>query len=323
MLSFTDGKPIAIIKGGKYNSKIVYLDQEQKKENKIAIDDPYEYMEEDEIRGISRSKNINKMNAIEFAKLKRSILMNREPENDELNEVYKVMKKELPKKISKELNLYDDGIIQMIPNIDGSERLYVAGPTGSGKSYFISKYIEQFTKLFKDAPIYLFSDQDSDEVLDKFSPIRVKINESLLENPIKPEELSVPKIKNPTKPEDYDPVLVIFDDTDSIEDKKISVAVSLFRDTLLKRGRHFNLYTICSSHQITDYKNTRIILNEVSMITVFPKSGSTNGINRVLGTYCGLNSSQIKRIFDLPSRWVSIFKNYPMYVMYEKGIYLL
>ena len=318
MLNFSQGKPIAIIKGGVYNNQIVHVGEKSEEKIESKGKDPYEYFEEDEIRNLAKAKG-KKMTPLDFAKLKRSMLAGKEISGDEgLNQVRKNLAHRMPELERKTINIHDEGVVEKVPNPEESERIYICGPTGSGKSYQISKYVGQFKKMFKKSPIYLFSDQDSDEALDKHDVIRIALNESIIENPIQPDELA---IKN--KDETYLPSLVIFDDIDSITNKHISESVTNLRDTLLKRGRHFNVYTICTAHQCTNYKDSRVILNEVSSITVFPKSGSTNGIKRVLETYCGMNKKQVAEIFNLPSRWVTVNKNYPMYVLYEKGIYML
>ena len=52
-LNFVEGRPLAFVKGGKYSGKIVHLGDKKQK-----IEDPYEYIEEDEIR--SRRQNLYK-----------------------------------------------------------------------------------------------------------------------------------------------------------------------------------------------------------------------------------------------------------------------
>ena len=148
-----------------------------------------------------------------------------------------------------------------------------------------------------------------DEVLDKFNPTRIQINEELLENPIQPEELQNS--------------LVIFDDIDTIPDKKLNEAVRSLRDDLLETGRSYNIYMCNTSHQLMNYKHTRTLLNESTAVTFFPKSGSSYHIKRFLKEYCGLEKKQIQKILELPSRWVTINKVYPCFILYEKGAFLL
>ena len=58
-------------------------------------------------------------------------------------------------------------------------------------------------------------------------------------------------------------------------------------------------------------------------LTVFPKSGSSQQIRYCLKQYYGLNNKQINAILSLPSRWITIYKNYPMCVLYEKGAFVI
>ena len=139
---------------------------------------------------------------------------------------------------------------------------------------------------------------------------RIKINEELITHPLKSTDFP-------------DGSLCLFDDTDSIIDPKILKAVESLRNHLIRRGRHEGLYILVSNHMLSDYTKTRIILNECNAITIFPKSGAANGIRYTLKKYCGLTEPQISKIMGLNSRWVTIYKNYPMYVVYDKGAYLL
>ena len=49
-----------------------------------------------------------------------------------------------------------------------SERttMYVTGSAGSGKSYFVAKFCEEYHKTFKTNPIFLISENDNDPAFD-------------------------------------------------------------------------------------------------------------------------------------------------------------
>lgn len=309
MLTFgPKGKPIAIVKGGKNDGKTIRLiidDIDKKPENMIESNqDPLDYLTEDMIR--SKKK---KLSALDIVKIKHALTRKMRPFEDYLAEIYDSVKDKYQTTKMKEI-IINDGEILPYPVSDGtSERGYIAGPSGSGKSTCTSKYANLFKKLYPDRKLYIFSDVEEDEVLDKLDPIRIKLDEQIYENPIASGELANS--------------IVIFDDIDSIMDKKIKNAVETLRDSLLKRGRHENITVVCTSHQITNYKETRVVLGEANYITVFPRSGSTNGIQYVLKKYCGFNSDQIDKIMNLPSRWVSIYKTYPLYVIYNSGVYVV
>lgn len=202
----------------------------------------------------------------------------------------------------------DDTKLEPVNRNKETERLYVAGPTGSGKSTYCSQYIRNYLKENKGHRFFIFSAVNEDEVLDVFNPIRIVLDEEMME-PIDPELL-----RNS---------LCLFDDIDSIPNAKIKKTVQDLRDSLITRGRHENITTLSTSHLLSNYKETRVILNECSGITFFPKSGNAFAIDSVLKKYCGLNKNQIQEILNLDSRWVTVYKNYPMFVMSEHCVYLL
>ncbi len=305
MLTFKKkGRPIAVIAGGEHNKKLIYL-ADKADEKDIPKKDPMDYITEDDLR-----KHKKKMSVVEMLKLKKALEKRRAPKGGDLEDVYNKTIGQYGTSVMKEINIHDGEILPYpSPVKNQTFRHYISGPSGSGKSVWVSKYIDQFVKLYPDREIFIFSDVDEDEVLDKYDPIRIMLDASLYENPIQSEELV--------------DSLVIFDDIDSITDTKVKKAVASLRDSLLKRGRHENISVLVTSHQITNYSDTRVVLNEATSITIFPQSGSSHGIEYVLRKYCGLSKLQIKKVMELPSRWVSVFKNYPMFVVSSKSAYLL
>ena len=201
-----------------------------------------------------------------------------------------------------------DGKLQPLPNRDIIEKVYISAPSGAGKSTYAGKWVGEFTKMFKEDDIYLFSSITKDKVLDKYDPTRITLDNDLLNDPIEPSEI-------PNS-------LVIFDDTDTIRDRTMRRYMEILRDWILEQGRHFEIRMLITSHLLSNYTATRRILNEATSVVVFPKSGSgTFHIKNFLKTYCGFDKDQIKKFLNLPSRWVAIYRSYPQYVIYEKGAY--
>lgn len=202
-----------------------------------------------------------------------------------------------------------DGYIQHMPKMEGRECLYVAGPSGSGKSTYIANYARMYQLMFPGREIYLFSRLPKDAVIDQLRPIRVVMDSSLIDNPIEPEELANS--------------LVIFDDTDTIPDDKIKNAVLKLKNDLLEIGRHENISVAISSHKICDRNQTKTALNEAHTVTIFPQGGGAKDIVYLLQEYFGMPKRDVNAILRLPSRWVTLFKNYPQAVMYNRGAYVL
>jgi energy-coupling factor transporter ATP-binding protein EcfA2 len=208
------------------------------------------------------------------------------------------------------LNL-DDAKLQHIPDPECERSiLFITGPSGSGKSTYTSNYAKLYKKIFKKNNIYIFSALKDDPVLDVLQPKRFKIDkESILEDPIEVSDLSNS--------------LCIFDDIDSISDKSLKNAIYALLDSILTTGRHFSISCIITNHLPSSGHLTRQILNECHSVTYFPHSGNNGKLKKFLVDQIGLDNKLIIENKKCKSRWVTIFKNYPMVNMTEKTIKLL
>lgn len=276
MLSFNKGRDIAIIIGGKNNGKILKLDTDIYDDDYDINEDSLAYIDETFYR-----KNMKKPKLIEIEMLKKAIKKKNKPLDEEMLCAYNKAMNIINNKQNKELIIHD-GKLEPIPNLDKIERLYVAGPSDSGKSTYAAMYISNFLCLNPDKKFYIFSRVEKDDVLDELDPIRIVINDELLNNPISPEELQNS--------------IVLFDDIDTIQSKKLADIVRRLRDDLLETGRHEKAYVVAVSHQLLNYKHTRQLLNESTSVTFFPCSGSDYHIKRFLKTYCGLDETNINYI---------------------------
>ncbi len=206
-----------------------------------------------------------------------------------------------------------DGVLTPLPNIETRQIKYVCGPEGVGKSTYLRGYMKYYKEVYPKRDIFLFSRLPSDKAIDYLKPKRVKIDESLYENPIDIiEELPHGR-------------LIVFDDIDTVRDKKISAAISKLKNDILEVGRHNNIDTLISSHLINgnNRNDTRQILNSAHSLTVFPKGGNSYQINYALSKYFGLTKPQIEKIMKLPSHWATINKKYPPYVLHENSGFML
>lgn len=214
------------------------------------------------------------------------------------------------------IDIYD-GIFRQMPQIvlAGEDkgkmifRHYLAGPSQCGKSTYAASLIKEYKDYNKKNRVIIFSDTKKDAKLDKLNPIRIPLNDELIAVPIDTDEL-----KNS---------LCVFDDIDSIVNKDIRKAVCALRDQILQKGRHDNISCICTNHQITNYKDTRILLNECQTMTLFPKASGAKAVRYVLENYFGLDKTEIADVLQLPGRWVTIHKENPRWVAYNEGIYML
>lgn len=213
--------------------------------------------------------------------------------------------------LNKEM-IIDDGILKPYVNKKQKDRFtyYISGANGCGKSTFISFIIQSYKKAYKNGKIYLFSEKDEDQALDKFNPIRIELDEELIKEPISLDEFP----KNS---------LVIFDDIDSIANKKLKHSVYNTINLLLKVGRSAKINTIVSSHMMSNYAETRHFINESANICIFPQTGSVHYLQSFLKKYIGLSKKEINDVLDLDTRYCVFHKNIPKYYWHQHGCKLI
>lgn len=208
-----------------------------------------------------------------------------------------------------------EGKSQFIPIPKQHEREidFIAAPSGSGKSTVAAKLIKVFRQINPKAPIIIFSRTPfkDDPALCDIEMNQIDLDQ--LPNVMIDITTDVPKGS-----------MIVFDDTDTIQDTKILKIVNAIMADIMEVGRKLSLYTIITQHLIlgNDKKKSRTIMNECQYMTVFPKSGSAQQINYALKTYFGFTNKDIQGVLDAKSRWVRISKSYPQYVMAEKNLML-
>ena len=290
-----DSKPIAI---NVETGDIVRLTEE--KENK-KVEEPFEYLDNKDLR-----KHKKYMSVLDINRLQNALKKDIEPDDD-LKELYGELKTKLQNKTSKEINIHN-GEFMLLPTPKKTNRIYIAGSTGVGKSTWIANYLKQYTKIYGDRPIYLFSDAPNDPTLDNIKGlIRIVLNDKLVSKPIETMELA--------------DSVCIFDDVDSISNKKIKQAVLVLYDAILKKGSSKdNIELIVSSHAMSDYQATRNVLINCNYIVFFPQSPV--GAQYTLKKF-GLNKEQVQRLLSVPSRWCCFHKNYPFFAITTKSVFIL
>lgn len=296
MFSYNRGVPIAKIVGGTDDGKIIHLMDQSV--------DPIDRLSKD-----FKATYKDNLSVKEIKELHKALRMNDEPNNPKLKKIYKDAITDLKDEQAFDRLVLKKGKIQPLPRSNICEKLYVAGVSGSGKSTYTGKWLKEFRKMFSDHDLILFSSVIEDDALDKYEPVRVQIDETLITDP-----LSIHDLENSC---------VIMDDTNTIRQKPFRQAVEAVQAEIIEIGRHYNTRCIVTSHILQNYKQTRQILNESTSCTFFPKASGTVHIKNYLANYAGLERDQINRVLKLPSRWVTLYRTYPSYLVWERGICLL
>ncbi len=212
-----------------------------------------------------------------------------------------------------EIETYEE--VEPLLNLEERTVCYIAGPSGSGKTTFALKLIKRFLKVYPQKPFYLFSRSHykNDPAYKNMNVNQIMIDENLIENPIDIEKELVGGS------------IILFDDCNTIQNDKIKKQIDNLMSDIMEIGRKLSIWIIITNHLVipNERKIARTIMNEMQTLTVFPKSGSAQQIRYVLKQYFGLEKNQIEQIIMIPSRWVMISKSYPMYVIYDRGVYTL
>ena len=288
MLSFSKGKPFAVL-----------VPKYEGEEKKLYIHDGMDDIDKRLLKGLTRE---------EKKELKEAVL---EGEPEFLSpKLLKIWKEVGGGDIGTSFHS-DEYVVNVIPTDDPDQRdsIYVTGPSGSGKSCWISKFIGEYRERYPDRDIIVFSGKEEDPALDEWNVQRVPLDEELVDNPVGLEEL--------------ENTLVVFDDIDQIGTKAVQDAVWKLRDKILELGRSKGISICTVAHQITNYKASRVCLNEADYVVFFPKSGSSYQLKYFLKNYAGMDKKQIARVMGLKSRAVVLKKTYPMCVAYHNGAYVV
>jgi len=229
--------------------------------------------------------------------------------NDEL-----IIKVDSNKNGLKTIECKEKDYIQPIPD-KTKERsiIYCSGKSGSGKSYFVMKYVKEYQIQHPKNDVILFSSITSDVgSLDKIKKLKkMKLDDAFIND------------KELDNIENYKNTMVIFDDTDCINDKRLKQKINGILNKILETGRHENVSCCYTSHLSTKGFETKTILNETHLIVYFPQGSPPRVIKNLLENYIGLNNNQIQNVKKIESRWICISNIAPPVLMWEKGIVMI
>jgi hypothetical protein len=307
-LSLDKGKSVAIIEGGTNDGDIVHVydvDSAGSSAGRTKASKEMDLLCEN---FFSRIKG--RLNFVKVDRLHRALKNRERPDDQELQGLYDEALELLEGSVGKEILLArNDGKMQQIWDINEERQVfYIAGMSGSGKSYFAGELVDIYQKLYPDREVFLFSNKPEDPSFDSRDIQRVPLDESMFENQL---ELS-----------DIHDSLIIFDDIEAVKSKDVQEELARISEMVLQQGRSSHISMIYIAHLANDYKKSRVILNECHAITIFPQFATVYGLKYLFQKYFGLDKNDINRIIDLPSRWVTVFK-IPLTVLHENGVYLL
>lgn len=300
-LSFDSAKgarPVAIVKGGDDDQQVLYLHEDDRKSKRAGEITASRYSTE--LRDLKPTDRVKLLSRLEEARSKGL-------EPDQLVGETAIGKQLYERILTDETKSKDivlnSGSFELLPSPDPKKRevWYIAGASGSGKSYIAKGLGEYYQKLFPDRSVYLISKLEEDSgTLDKMKPAAKRINiQSLIDD--------YPDL------DEFKNCMVIFDDYDTFTGPAEKVVHKLI-DDLATMGRHTNTTMLCLSHYLTNYKKTRLLLNEATHIVVYPMATSYHALSYLLKTHIGMGKEDLRDIRKL-GRWVCVYKHFPQFLV--------
>ena len=275
-LSLKSGKRLAIIKGGKLDGSVIYLYDK----NKRCCDKC--------LRKDCKKKCCDDCCMKSYHK---------DPDDKEVEHI----------------KLDENSHFEELPTNDPNQTsvLMIAARAGAGKSYYLKQYIKNYKKIYKDNPVYLFSESKADKALDDLVK-RIPLDEF---------------VKSDLTWDQFpDDCYVNFDDIDVLENTRengfMKKRLYSLMNALIQNARKKHITVAQTVHIATDGATTKHILNSCTSFIIFLNSISLQ-IKRALKEYLGITPENIKKILSMKGRWVCVFTTSPLVVMGERDIYIL
>jgi hypothetical protein len=145
----TSCESIAIVKDGQYNNKFINFCPDDKN-SKLEITDLFDHISDKEVRKARKYMSLK-----DIMKVKRAFEYNQI--DTDIIDIYEQLKPTVEHNIKSHIHIAD-GSIQPIPLIQEgqTDRIFISGMSGSGKSTWIANYAMSYNKLYKTNSIYVF-----------------------------------------------------------------------------------------------------------------------------------------------------------------------
>ena len=203
------------------------------------------------------------------------------------------------------------------PDADKSEyrqTAYIAGPSGCGKTIYAAAQIKAFSKIWPENPVFgICKTRMEDDRGYKGLGIKQLSVENLRKT--KKGKIDIKEMFGNTG------CLIVFDDWDSFDRGTDRAYVLALMQDCLNLGRKLRISVIVTSHQLTNYLETRPIIAEAQSVTLFPRDTMRAAMS-YMATKLGLSKDIVARL-PRKGRWVTVHKTNPMYLLSESEAELL
>ena len=241
-----------------------------------------------------------------------------------LKRAYLAIQKVMHDKLKRELEFGPNDDVWVKPIYDTrpnrtNQIMTLFASSGAGKSWMVNDYCMRNPAVQEDIVpgIFLFSSVGDDDP--SYKPIKDKYQFKFFwKDPrdLDPEDTNIHTYQEKS--------ILIFDDINSIGDKKVRNRLIQFRETCLEIARHRSLVIISTEHLYHNRAKTQKLRNSSAFLTLYPRN-SPKPIDDVLENIFNLNRherhaliTKVKR--EARSQFLHI--DYPGYLINEKRIML-
>lgn len=116
---------------------------------------------------------------------------------------------------------------------------------------------------------------------------------------------------------------MIFDDIDSVVNKKTKEKIFGLLNKMLRLGRHHNITVLYLGHEIYASPELQHILNESMTVTFFQKRLNYKKLKYLLEEYFGLSKSQIQQIRGIKDRSTTFIKGDDNIILSQSQCFIL
>jgi hypothetical protein len=210
----------------------------------------------------------------------------------------------------------DKYALELSPEVEGNNqtnRIVLIGQSGSGKTVFLSQFLDRFRDKFIHHGIFLFSRHRVDPSIDWIKDLtRVDVSEA---DVIEAKRSGVPLFEI----ENLKNSVCVFDDCFSGSTILNKWYVQLLND-LEMNSRKYGINIIITLHN-SDYSKTRFILSESNTFVFFLNSSAAMN-KRIMKTYLGYDDKKAEKILNIQnSRYIILRNNAPFFIMTENQVF--
>lgn len=321
-------KSFPIAKDGR--DKIYYIDS-----SRNLLDNMSDEAAEEEVMDLV-DKAVDKMRISSLSTPKliavdNDILSGEAPRGRYETKIYAEVKDKLGKREHKFYRTQTRKLIPIPRNIPGqTDRLFVSGQSGSGKSYFTAMYAKAYLEQFPQSIVYLISRCNYDPAFDEqiLNLVRIPLNRQFItkygkdsarrlqrkrdikQRREKDEEEPKSEEENCDLLREFASSLVIFDDFIDIPDAALKVAVIHLKNDMLSMGRKLDIDVISIQQASLGGNDSKKELLQSTSVVVFPKT-NVRQVRELFKKYLCYDSVDIKRVLDDEGKqadWMCIIK---------------